>query len=124
AGEIAAARTVFEDRKQSIWRQDPQRSPAWTALERAATLLEASTMVSRGLGDKKNLADLVKAYTAGGWSNLDRGSRLFETALTACTDEEALAPVVELCRRRYRESATKMQDAFLATVQAEGWPPD
>ncbi len=124
AGDIAAARTVFEDRKRSIWRLDPQRSPAWTALERAVALLESSAMVWSGLGDKKDLAGLVKAYTEEGGSDLDRTSRLFETALTACTDEEALTPVLDLCRRRYRESATKMQDAFLAAVQAEGWPPD
>ena len=124
AGDIVTARTVFEDRKRSIWRQDPLRSPAWTVLERVVALLESSTMVSGGLGDKKDLVGLVKAYTEGGWSNLDRACRLFETALTACTDEGALAAVVDLCRRRYRESATKMQDAFLAAVQLEGWPPD
>ena len=41
-GDIAAARAVFADRKQSIWCQDPRRSPAWTVLERAATLVESS----------------------------------------------------------------------------------
>jgi hypothetical protein len=123
-GNIEAARTVIEKRKQSIWRRDPQRSPAWTTLERAAALIESSSVVSRGLGDGKNLAGLMKAYTEGGWSDLDRASRLFETALTACTDEDIISPVVDLCRRRYREAAVNLQDAFLAAVQAEGWPPD
>ena len=123
-GDIEAARTVIEKRKQSIWRRDPQRSPAWTTLERAAALIESSSVVSRGLGDGKTLAGMMKAYTEGGWSDLDRASRLFETALTACTDEDIISPVVDLCRRRYREAAVNLQDAFLAAVQAEGWPPD
>ena len=124
AGDIEAARTVIEKRKHSIWRRDPHRSPAWTSLERAAALIESSSVVSRGLDDRKNLAGLMKAYTEGGWSDLDRASRLFETALTACTDEDIISPVVDLCRRLYREAAVSLQDAFLAAVQAEGWPPD
>lgn len=124
AGDIATARTVIESRKQSIWRCDPQRSPAWTALERATVLIESSTVVSFGLSDKKDLPGLVKAYTEDGWADLDRSSRLFETALTACTDEDIINPVVDLCRRQYRKAAVNLQDAFLAAVQAEGWPPD
>jgi hypothetical protein len=124
AVDIEAARTVVEKRKQSIWRRDPQRSPAWTALERAAAVVEAAASVSGGLTGKKNLAHLTAAYTEGGWWGLDRASRLFETALTACTDDDVIAPVVDLCRRRYREAVTALQDSFLAAVQAEGWPPD
>ena len=124
AGDIEAARTVIEKRKRSIWRRDPQRSPAWTTLERAAALIESSVVVSRGLSGRTNLAGLMKAYTEDGWSDLDRASRLFETALTACTDEDIISPVVDLCRRRYREAAVNLQDAFLAAVQAEGWPPE
>lgn len=124
AGDIEAARTIIETRKQSIWRRDPRRSPAWTTLERAGALIESSAVVSRGLSGRKKLTDLMNAYTEGGWSDLDRASRLFETALTACTDEEAVSPVVDLCRRRYREAAVELQDVFLAAVQAEGWPPD
>jgi hypothetical protein len=76
------------------------------------------------LTGKKNLVDLMNAYTEGGWSDLDRASRLFETALTACGDDDVIAPVVDLCRRRYREAVTALQDAFFAAVQVEGWPPD
>ena len=80
---------------------------------------------------------MVKAYTegppvaksggaakAGGWSDMDRASRFFETALTACTDEETIMPVVELCRRSYRDTVTVVQNAFLAAVRKEGWPPE
>ncbi|MHB8782131.1 MAG: PglZ domain-containing protein [Desulfobacteria bacterium] len=124
AGDPAAARTVIKNRRQSIWRLDPQRSPAWTVLERAASLIESSDVISGGLSGKRDLVGLVKAYTEGGWSDLDRASRLFESALTACTDEDIIPPVVELCRRRYREAVVTLQDAILAAVQAEGWPPD
>ena len=124
-GDPAAARTVIENRKRSIWRTDPQRSPAWTALERAAAVIESAAAVSKGLTGKENLSVLLDAYTdVDGWWRLDRASRLFETALTACTDDDVIAPVVDLCRRRYREAVTALQNAFLAAVQAEGWPPD
>ena len=124
AGDGAAARTVIEKRKGSIWRGDPQMSPTWTALERAAAVIESAASVSVGLTGKKNLADFVNAYTEGGWSDLDRASRLFETALTACTNDDVIAPVVDLCRRRYRDTVTILQDAFLAAVQVDGWPPE
>jgi len=125
AGDPASARTVIENRKRSIWRTDPQRSPAWTALERAAAVIESAAAVSKGLTGKENLSVLLDAYTdVDGWWRLDRASRLFETALTACTDDDVIAPVVDLCRRRYREAVTALQNAFLAAVQAEGWPPD
>lgn len=123
-GDFATARTVIENRKRSIWRWDPQRSPAWTTFERATALIESAVAVSGGLSGKKNLAGLMTAYTEGGWSDLDRASRLFETALTACTDDDLIAPVVGRCRHRYREAITALQNAFLAAVQAEGWPPD
>ena len=124
-GDPASARTVIENRKRSIWRRDPQRSPAWTALERAAAVIESAAAVSKGLTGKENLSVLLDAYTdVDGWWRLDRASRLFETALTACTDDDVIAPVVDLCRRRYREAVTALQNAFLAAVQAEGWPPD
>ena len=123
-GDLAAARRVIETRKRSIWRRDPQRSPAWTALERACVLIEAADGTQAGVRAGMSPADLLKAYTEGGWSDLDRASRLFESALTACSDEAALTAVVDLCRRRYREAVLKLQEVFLAAVQAEGWPPD
>ena len=124
--DLPAAQTVIEKRKHSIWRGEPQRSPVWTTLERAVAVIESAAAVSGNLRRKKKftLTDLIGAYTEGGWSDLDRASRLFETAFTACTDDDEIAPVVDLCRRRYREAVTALQDAFLAAVQAEGWPPD
>jgi len=124
SGDQATARTVMEKRKRSIWRSEPQRSPAWTALERAVSVIELSVSVLENLDDKKGLKYLIQSYTDGGLSDLDRSSRLFETALTACLDDVIIAPVVVLCRRRYRETVVRLQDVFLTAVQAEGWPPD
>ncbi len=124
AGDLTAAGTVIENRRHSIWRRDPQRTPAWTALERAVTLLEAVEKVKEKLREKKDLHGLVTSYTEAGLSDMDRGQRLFETALTSCTEEDVLSPLIDLCRRRYREAALALQDEFLAAVQEEGWPPE
>jgi hypothetical protein len=123
-GDLVAARRVIEIRKRSIWHRDPQRSPAWTALERACVLIEMADRTQAGVRAGMSLADLLKDYTEGGWSDLDRAYRLFESALTACSDEATLTAVVDLCRRRYREAVLKLQEVFLTAVQAEGWPPD
>ncbi|MBC8432681.1 MAG: PglZ domain-containing protein [Desulfobacterales bacterium] len=124
ADDLTSARKVIENRKRSIWRRDPLRTPEWTALERAVSLLDAAGKVSNELDNKKDLCGLVKSYTEGGWSDMDRDQRLFETALTSCMEEDALSPVIDLCRRRYRESALELQTEFLAAVQKEGWPPE
>jgi hypothetical protein len=123
-GELNAARNVIEKRRQSIWRKDARRTPAWTSLERAVVLMESAAKVTDALSGKTGLRGLVKAYTEGGLSDMDRGQRLFETALTACTDEAVLSPVIDLCRKSYRESAVALQDDFLKAVQEEGWPPE
>ena len=124
AGDLTSARKVIENRKRSLWRQDPLRTPEWTALERAMSLLDAAGKVSKDLDNKKDLGGLVKSYTEGGWSDMDRDQRLFETALTSCMEEDALLPVIDLCRRRYRKSALELQTEFLSAVQKEGWPPE
>lgn len=124
ADDLNAAASVIEKRKQSIWRQDPSRTPAWTALERAVVLMEAVGKVADSLGKKQDLGSIVSSYTEGGLSDMDRGQRLFETAITACTEDEVLSPVIDLCRKRYREVALALQDNFLLAVQKEGWPPE
>jgi len=124
ADDLNAARSVIEKRRQSIWRRDARRTPAWTALERAVDLMESVGKVTDALRGKMDLRGLVKAYTEGGLSDMDRGQRLFETAITACTEDEVLSPIIDLCRKSYRESAVALQDDFLAAVQEEGWPPE
>lgn len=124
AGDMDAAKGIAEVRRGSIWRRQPERSTAWTTLERAMECLDTAARIADGVRPSMPLSDLLKAYTEGGWSDLDRAYRLFESALTAGADEAALTAVVELCRRRYREAVLKLQEVFLAAVQAEGWPPE
>ena len=124
SGDLNAARTVIEKRRKSIWRQDALRTQAWTALERALVLLDSAKKVAAGLREKKNLSGLVQAYTEGGMSDMDRAQRLFETAVTACTEDDVLIPVIDLCRKSYREAALTLQNYFLSAVKDEGWPPD
>jgi len=123
AGDMPGALTLVEGRKRSIWRFDSRRSPAWTALERGITLLESATRISKDLKKNEALAAMVKAYAEGG-ADLDRAGRLFETALTACTEDETIEPLTTLCRRRRRETALNIQNRFLEAVRAEGWPPE
>src|SRR5208337_5103107 len=48
----------------------------------------------------------------------------FEHAIAGCADDREIAPLAELCRKRYRDAAAEVQKQFLALVQKEGWPPD
>lgn len=122
SGDIDSARKVIEDSKGSIWRSDSERSPGWTALERAVALLETAENISAS-EKGKGLSDLIKGYTDGGWFEIDRAARRFEVAVTACMDD-SVTPVVDYCRNRYRESILGLQERFLQAVKAEGWPPE
>lgn len=124
SGNMETARALIDSKKRSIWRHDSQRSPAWTTVERATALIESCEMYSRELSVKNNVKGLVKKYTEGGWFNIDRTFRLFETALTACADDDAIEPIIDFCRSQYRKNVEKMQEVFLNSVQVEGWPPD
>jgi hypothetical protein len=127
AGDRAAAKSLVETRKRSFWRMDPERAPAWTAIERADAVAESAALVLERLKSGKiGLGGLMAAYTGaeGGWWELDRASRLFEKAFASCDEEEAVAPVADLCRWRYRDAADALQDSFIEAVKNEGWPPE
>lgn len=123
AGEQAAVRGIIEGRKRSVWRLEPQRSPVWTAVDRATALIDTVQRVSAESAKHKDLPALVKAYVKEGWAELDRNQRRFETAWAACTDDETVAPLAELCRNLHRECALTIQDRFLHAVRTDGWPP-
>lgn len=124
AAELDVVSVLLSGRRKSVWRHDPERSPLWTAAERGAALLATAIRVSNETKGIRNLNDLVSAYAEHRASDLDRYERLFENALTACEDYAELTPLVELCRRRYRDAALRMQDQFLEAVGREGWPPE
>lgn len=124
SGACEAALSVIDARRDSIWLLDPARTPAWTALERAAALLAVMEKVSEQRIDRSDLKNIVIAYTDGGICLVDRNQRLFENALSACMDEKALAPVVDICRRKYRETVNGVQKTFMNSVTKAGWPPE
>ncbi len=124
AGDVEFARGICAERRGSIWRRQAERTSSWTTVERAVGFVEASSCVVASLSEGRTLTDLVRGYAGGGWADLDRSYRLFEAALGACTEDEVLAPVVDLCRRLYRETAGALQTRFLQMVETEGWPPE
>lgn len=124
AGDMDRCGKLIKGRERSVWRREPQRSPAWTALERGTALLTRLSDMDKGAAAKKSPEALLKVYTEAGWCDIDRCQRLFETALTACADEDALTTLVDRCRRAYRDAALALQKTFLEAVQSGGWPPD
>lgn len=123
SGNITEALHIIETRRNSIWRCEAQRTSVWTLLERALVLLEASGKENVSSLSVMSLSDLVAKYTEGNHAELDRTYRLFETALTACIDDKVLTPVIDLCRKHYRESSITLQNKYLEAVRKEGWPP-
>lgn len=123
SGDIAAARTIIEGRRQSVWRHQPERAQIWQVVERCVNLIESAAIV----GDKvASVRGMIEAYTraAGGGSDVDRQQRLMEQSWSDCADCGEALTIVEFARRRYRETIDRMQERFLRVVQNEGWHPE
>jgi hypothetical protein len=68
---------------------------------------------------------MVTAYAQPqGWAKLDRQQRLFEHSMANSGVNDDIAPLVDLCRQRYREVTWAIQERFLSHVQKEGGPPE
>jgi hypothetical protein len=124
--DLEAARSIVDGRRSSLWKEQPDRTLVWAAVERCIDFLETAERVGDAWSSEAgNLRQMVRAYTReGGWSGLDRHQRLFEQSATACAGDPEINPLIELSRRRYREVALAIQDRFLAHFKAEGWPPE
>lgn len=114
--------SVIEQRKKSVWRYEPARSPSWTTLERALALVDACSKAIQ-VRDLNNTASVVEAYTSGGLHTTDKHYRLFENAFTSC-DDDVLDPVALFCRTRYLEFMSGVQQRFLSLIERDGWPPE
>ena len=125
-GDLAGARAIIEQRRSSIWYAQPERGVLWNAVARCVDLLQkAEALQGQHRRDEVSVKEIVAGYVAdGGWCELDRRQRLFEHASASCTDDREIAPLLELCRSRYREAVVKVQQQFLAAVQKDGWPPE
>jgi hypothetical protein len=123
-GKIAEAQALLTERKRSLWRNQPDRSLLWNAAERGAILLDTiQRLETLQPWTAESLSNMVNAYAQEGWADLDQRQRLFEHSIAA-GEEDELAPLIETCRRRYRELALKIQDRFLALVAKNRWPPE
>jgi len=125
-GDLAAARSIVNDRRRSIWRHLPERALLWSVAERCVDFLETAGTVEKGWrDDASSTKAMVQAYArTGGWAELDRRQRLYEQGAAGCADDDEILPLVDVCRARYRSVALQIQDRFLSHVRTEGWPPD
>ena len=121
----AAARAILEERRKSVWRHQPERAQIWQVAERCLDLLETACQVDQIPTGSLRLASLVEGYIrADGWNNLDRQQRLMEQAWADCAEGDEIRPLLDLARRRYRESSLRLQTRFLKYLQTQGWPPE
>lgn len=123
AGDVPAAREVERARLSSVWRQHlPERQLLWRLAERALDVLEAVDGVAAPSG---SVAARVSSYVGErGGAAMDRAYRLLEQSALDAGEFPEIEALVDHCRHRYTELATRHQDAFLAAVVQEGWPPE
>ena len=125
ANDLSEARAILDGRRKSVWRRQPERAQIWQVAERCVDLLETAERVQRVKTAPLRVSGLIEVYTrAEGWSDLDRHQRLMEQSWADCAEGDEVLPILELARRRYRESSLRLQARFLKQVGAEGWPPE
>jgi len=127
AGKLDEVRQVIADRRHSVWSSLGQRAVLWKAAQRCVEMLEVIDGCRSHLpGAGKSVREHVQGYTErehGLW-RVDRRQRLVEQAAADCAEDADVEPLVEVCRRRYREIAGQAQARFLTAVQQHGWPPE
>jgi hypothetical protein len=127
AGKLDDAREIITARRQSVWSTLGDRFVLWRVAERCLEFLVAvETSWPHRVAASQRVQDHVAAYVdkdLGFW-RIDLHQRLFEQGIADCAENDEIEPLIELCRRRYREVVSDTQDHFLQAVQREGWPPD
>lgn len=123
-GDLTTARSLLNAGERSVWRRDPERALLWQVVQRCLAFLERAVEVEAAT-PSKTVRSLIEAYTAAdGFWRLDQAQRLFEQAGAHCAEEDEVEPLLQTCRRRYRDVVGPFQAAFQAAVRAEGWPPE
>ena len=125
-GDLAAAGSILNDRRRSVWRHLPERALLWSVAERCVDFLQTVATIEKGWREEaSSTRSMVQAYARPeGWAELDRRQRLYEQSAAGCADDDEVLPLVDACRARYRTVALQIQDRFLALVRTEGWPPE
>lgn len=126
AGDLVGARAILEGRRQSIWRQLPERMLLWKLAERCVDFLaSAETANASSPKSEDSVRTWVQAYTeSDGLYNVDRYQRLVEQGAAECAENDEINDVVSLCRQRYVSVIGAGQTRFIRSVQKEGWPPE
>lgn len=126
AGQLDQARSILTGRRESIWRQQPERAQLWSVAERCLNLLDQADLVSRSITKAlKSVPALISAYTAeNGWNELDNRQRLMEQSIADCAQADELEGCISQARNQYRLVMNQVQKLFLDAVESEGWPPE
>jgi hypothetical protein len=98
----------------------------WQVAQRCLAFLDCAAGVEAQTRElKRDTRALVEAYTAeNGLWRLDHAQRLFEHAAAQCVQDDEVDPLVQCCRRRYRDVVGGAQTLFQSAVRATGWPPE
>ncbi|MDR3577967.1 MAG: PglZ domain-containing protein [Anaerolineaceae bacterium] len=126
AGRIEQARHILVERRDSIWRQQPERAQLWAVAERCLNLLDQADQAAEAITKTpKFVTALISAYTAEkGWNELDNRQRLMEQSIADCAQTDELEGCISNARNRYRQVMNQIQKLFLDTLEVEGWPPE
>ena len=121
AGRLAEAHEILAT--PSPWRTGPERRAPWQVVREALDLLETIDAVASPTGT--SVRAHVDAYVAidGRWL-VDRRYRDLEHRLAMTPAPDAVKPLVDHWRARYREAVSAPQATFQASVNREAWPPE
>lgn len=125
-GQRQQAQTILNDRRESIWRQQPERAQLWVVAERCLYVLNQADQITETLAKtQKSIGALIRAYTAeDGWQEMDHHQRLMEQSTADCPQADELEGIIAAARARYRQIMSQVQNLFLDALNTEGWPPD
>jgi hypothetical protein len=121
AGRLDAAHEILA--MPSPWRAGPERHAPWQVVRDALGLLETIDALAPRIGP--SVRAHVDAYVAveGRWL-VDRRYRDLEHRLAISPASDAVKPLVDHWRARYREAIAGPQATFQAAVDREAWPPE
>lgn len=120
AGQIEAARAIWQSRQRSIWLSSEERLIEWTLASRALELMDAGGRLSTP--KFPNLESIIQGY-ATTWRELDRHHREMEQAANQIHDNhDGLDRLLGSARKVYFRSVESLQAEFVRLVQSEGWP--
>lgn len=124
--KLTKARDLASVGKDSLWREDPERSQLWAAVGQCLDFLALAGELQPRLGSLPSRpAELIEQYiTQNGFWRLDQAQRRFEQGAIACHFDDDLEPLVQRCRGRYLELTGLLQQRFQRAVKDMGWPPE